>query len=78
MKRNFLIATTLIISVFALTALVLTSAASSANSPFPEAPEWQLTVSGFVANPMNLSWAEIVALPQSIVYAEIICVNFPD
>lgn len=85
MKRNFLAAaTTIIIIVFALTTLILTPepAAGSVNSPDAEIssayPEWQLIVTGFVENPLNLSWAEIVALPQSTVNAALVCVDFPD
>jgi DMSO/TMAO reductase YedYZ molybdopterin-dependent catalytic subunit len=39
--------------------------------------EWQLTVTGLVANPMNLSWAEMVAMPKSTVNAALICVDAP-
>ena len=84
MKKNFLIATTsTIIAVFALTALGLTpelAAASvdSSNVGISSAyPEWQISVTGYVDNPLNLSWAEIVALPQSTVNAELICVDWP-
>lgn len=85
MKKNFLIAaTTIIIAVSAVTTLGLIPelAAGSVNSPDAEIssayPEWQLIVTGFVENPLNLSWAEIVALPQSTVNAELICVDWPD
>ena len=39
--------------------------------------DWQLTVTGLVANPLNLSWTEIAAMPRSTVNAAIICVDFP-
>ena len=85
MKQNFLIAaTSTIITVFALTALGLTpelAAASvdSSNVGISSAyPEWQISVTGYVDNPLTLSWAEIVALPQSTVNAELICVDWPD
>jgi DMSO/TMAO reductase YedYZ molybdopterin-dependent catalytic subunit len=78
MKTRFLTTATLIISVIASTVLVLIPVAGSVDSPSAEVPEWQLSISGFVDNPLNLSWAEIVAMPQSTVYAEIICVDFPD
>lgn len=38
---------------------------------------WQLTVSGLVENPLNLRWAEILAMPTSTVIASLICVDFP-
>jgi DMSO/TMAO reductase YedYZ molybdopterin-dependent catalytic subunit len=39
--------------------------------------QWQLTVTGHVENPLNLSWSEIVAMPKSTVNAALICVDFP-
>jgi DMSO/TMAO reductase YedYZ molybdopterin-dependent catalytic subunit len=84
MKRNlFVVATTiLIVYVIICPGLIPELATASANSPdaevSPHYPEWQLTVTGFVENPLNLSWAELVALPQTIVNAELICVDFPD
>ena len=84
MKRNVFVAATTIIIVCTVICpgLIPEFASASANSPELGAssyyPEWQLTVTGFVENPLNLSWAEIVALPQTIVNAELICVDFPD
>lgn len=85
MKKNFRIAaTTIIIAVFAVTTLGLTPelAAGSVKSPDAETssayPEWQLIVTGFVENPLNLSLSEIVALSPTTVYAELICVDWPD
>jgi hypothetical protein len=39
--------------------------------------QWQLTVTGLVENPLNLSGSEIVAMPKSTVNAALICVDFP-
>ncbi|MCJ7722307.1 molybdopterin-dependent oxidoreductase [Candidatus Bathyarchaeota archaeon] len=85
MKKNFLIvATAFIIALFALTVLGLTpefvaAAANSSDAGISSAyPEWQLIVTGSVDNLLNLSWTEIVALPQSTVNAELICVDWPD
>jgi DMSO/TMAO reductase YedYZ molybdopterin-dependent catalytic subunit len=50
--------------------------ASSANSA--ENAEWQLTVTGAVGHPLNLSWAEIVAMPKSTVNAALVCVDMPN
>lgn len=55
---------------------LLPEAAASAVDP-PEGG-WQLTVAGSVENPLNLSWAKIVAFPQTTVYAALICVDYPD
>lgn len=83
MKRNLFVAATTILIAYAVICpgLIPELATASANSPDNEIsyyPEWQLTVTGFVENPLNLSWAELVALPQTIVNAELICVDFPD
>jgi len=85
MKKIFLIAAnSLTIILFATTVLSLTPelAAASVNSPDAGTssayPDWQLIVTGSVNTPLNLSWAEIVALPQSTVNAELICVDWPD
>ena len=84
MKKNFLIAaTSIIIALFALTVLALTPklaavSVDSSNVGISSAyPEWQISVTGYVDNPLNLSWAEIVALPQITVNAELICVDWP-
>lgn len=37
----------------------------------------QLSITGLVANPFNLSRAELAAMPKSTVNAAIICVDFP-
>ena len=85
MKKNFLIvATAFIFALFALTVLGLTpelvaAAANSSDAGISSAyPKWQLIVTGSVDNLLNLSWTEIVALPQSTVNAELICVDWPD
>ena len=39
--------------------------------------EWQLTVTGLVENPLNISLTEIRAMPQTIVNAVLICVGPP-
>ena len=77
MKRTFPVATTIITVVFAVAILGLVPevAASYVNPPDDG---WQLTITGAVENPLNLSWAEIVAMPKTTVYAELICVDFPD
>jgi DMSO/TMAO reductase YedYZ molybdopterin-dependent catalytic subunit len=84
MKRNFLVAVTTIIIAHALVfpGLIPEIAFVSANSPDVDTssyyPGWQLTVTGFVENPLNLSWTELAALPQTTINAELVCVDFPD
>ena len=38
---------------------------------------WRLTVSGLVRNPLNVTLAEIAAMPKKLVTATIYCVDFP-
>ena len=76
MKKTFAgIATTITILV------IFTSFAYNLMPPANGAPadteEWQLTVTGLVGNPFNLSWAEMVAMPNSTVNAALICVDAP-
>ena len=73
------IITSLIIAMMILTPELATASANlSAESTSSGYPEWNLVVTGYVENPLNLSWTEIVALPQSIVNSELICVDWPD
>jgi len=39
--------------------------------------EWQLTVTGLVEQPLNLSLTELTAMPQTTVNAALVCVDFP-
>jgi DMSO/TMAO reductase YedYZ molybdopterin-dependent catalytic subunit len=39
--------------------------------------EWQLTVTGLVEHPLNLTLADIVSMPQTTVHALLICVGPP-
>lgn len=41
-------------------------------------PKWNLIVTGYVETPLNLSWSEIVALPETTVNSDLICVDWPD
>ncbi len=47
------------------------------STPVDVKADWQLTVTGLVANPLNLNWTEIATMPKSTVNAAIICVDFP-
>lgn len=40
--------------------------------------DWQLTVTGLVDHPLNLTLSEIAAMPQTTFYAQLICVGSPD
>ncbi|MCW4007135.1 MAG: molybdopterin-dependent oxidoreductase [Candidatus Bathyarchaeota archaeon] len=74
MKKPF--TTTIIIT----TLLIISSALTSSYASYVSAEtvdNSQLIITGLVANPLNLSHAEIAAMPKSIVNAAIICVDFP-
>ena len=45
------------------------------NPPFAG---WQLTLTGFVENPLNLTWTEFIALPKTTVVAQLVCVDYPN
>jgi hypothetical protein len=40
--------------------------------------DWQLTVNGLVEHPLNLTLADIASMPQTTVYAQLICVGAPN
>jgi len=40
--------------------------------------EWQLTVNGLVEHSLNLTLADIASMPQTTVYAQLICVGAPN
>ena len=77
MKKTFAgIATTItILVIFTSFAYTLMPPANGATADTKE--EWQLTVTGLVENPFNLSWADMVAMPNSTVNAALICVDAP-
>lgn len=85
MKKTSLLAVTAItVGVLIISSLGYAPilSASSANSNDNEVSssnsEWQLTVTGLVEHPLNLSWAEIVAMPKSTVNAALVCVDMPN
>ncbi|MEM3000176.1 MAG: molybdopterin-dependent oxidoreductase [Candidatus Bathyarchaeia archaeon] len=74
MKKPF--TTTIIIT----TLLIISSALTLSHASYVSAETVnsnQLTITGLVANPLNLSHTEIAAMPKSRVNAAIICVDFP-
>jgi cell division septation protein DedD len=69
---------------FTLTIIILTALALTVyNSKLPTAqaqpfnPTWQLTITGLVENPLNLTLNDIEAMPQTTEYAVLICVDAP-
>ena len=75
MKRVFLL------PYAAMTVILLASFSYQGLSPIVRAGssrlDWRLTVDGLVEHPLNLTLAEIEAMPQTTVNAAIICVDFP-
>jgi DMSO/TMAO reductase YedYZ molybdopterin-dependent catalytic subunit len=73
-------ATIAILSIFISFTYITIQPASGATveTENPDASEWQLTIKGLVANPTNLTWSEIVAMPKSTVNAALICVDAPN
>ena len=75
MKKTFSILTTIITILLAIVSY------SSGLKPVAHADsngsEWQLTVTGLVEHPLNLSLTEIAAMPQTTVNAMLICVDYP-
>ena len=76
MKKKFTrIATLTLLLILISFAFNLITPAKSATSDFKT--QWQLSVTGLVENPLNLSRTEITAMPKSTVNAALICVDFP-
>jgi hypothetical protein len=75
-KPSFLLVTAAIIGILLVATFGYTfSLASPAD--FSDA-EWRLTVTGLVDHPLNLTLSEIAAMPQTTIYAQIYCVDFPN
>ncbi len=77
MKKTFAaIAVTISITLIIIS-LAYTSISPANNATAGSDAEGLLTITGLVANPLNLNWIEIAAMPRSTVNAAIICVDFP-
>ena len=69
--------------IVAISIGILTISSFTATPPFnsqifPKAANnWQLQVSGLVNNPLDLSLADLAAMPETTVEATILCVDFP-
>jgi hypothetical protein len=69
------------IAMAAIIALILCSLAAlplSTQAELSNENEWQLTISGLVNHPMNLSTSEIADMTQTTVQAAMFCVDFPN
>jgi DMSO/TMAO reductase YedYZ molybdopterin-dependent catalytic subunit len=79
MKRtSFSAATAITVGVLIFSFFGYTPQLSASSADSAENAEWQLTATGLVGQPLNLSWAEIVAMPKSTVNAALICVDMPN
>ena len=73
------IITTFTIAIMILTPELITASSNLSVEPISSTyPEWNLIVTGYVENPLNLTWNEIVALPQTTVNSKLICVDWPN
>jgi hypothetical protein len=74
-KTSFvLVATIIMLAVISLAYNPIPSA-NSADST--DVQEGRLIVTGLVNNPLNLSWADLVAMPKTTVNATLVCVDAP-
>jgi DMSO/TMAO reductase YedYZ molybdopterin-dependent catalytic subunit len=74
-KTSFSIATAIIIMML----MLVFSGSGLKPAAYAESndAEWQLSITGLVEHPLNLSLSELAAMPQTTVNAAIICVDFP-
>jgi hypothetical protein len=75
-KPSFLLVTATIIGILLVATFSYTFSLAT-RADFGDA-EWQLTVTGLVDHPLNLTLSEIAVMPQTTVYAQIYCVDFPN
>jgi hypothetical protein len=75
-KRCFLLVTATIIGILLVATFSYTFSLVT-RADFGDA-EWQLTVTGLVDHPLNLTLSEIAVMPQTTIYAQIYCVDFPN
>jgi len=73
MKKSSFSATLLIITVIAGASFAAANPANAQSNP----SQWQLSVTGLVANPFNLTPSEMQALPQTTINAVLYCVDSP-
>lgn len=74
MNKNLVTST--IMGLIFLTLLTSVSTFSARASTLNN--DWQLTITGLVTNPMNLSLTQLAAMPKTTVEATIYCVDFPN
>jgi DMSO/TMAO reductase YedYZ molybdopterin-dependent catalytic subunit len=73
MKKSSFSTTIIIIAVLTVASFAATNPANAQSNP----SEWQLSVTGLVADPFNLALSELQALPQTTVNAVLYCVDSP-
>jgi DMSO/TMAO reductase YedYZ molybdopterin-dependent catalytic subunit len=73
MKKSSFSAAILIITVLTISSFSAIHPTNAQSGP----SEWQLSVTGLVANPFDLTLTEMEALPQTTVNAALYCVDFP-
>jgi hypothetical protein len=76
MKKTFFVLASAII-MLAIVSLAYNRIPSVSSTDSTSVQERRLIVTGLVNNPLNLSWAEIVAMPKTTVNAALVCVDAP-
>ncbi len=77
MNRRILLVLTLIIACLSSSSFFALPKLSTAGQNLRQGSEWPILVQGFVTNPLNLTYEEFLALPQTTIYAELYCVDYP-
>lgn len=67
----------LAIAFIGLSTLFVFLRSSTAVQDLPKNAEWTLVVDGSVADTLNLTYEQILAMPKTTVYAELYCVDSP-
>ena len=73
-KTRLLTLTAIILAATTILGPVPNFSAAQTN---PSSQIWQLTVSGLVEHPLNLTLSDIKAMPQTTEFARLFCVDFP-
>lgn len=77
MKKILPIITLTAIIIIALATSMFTNSTPPGVHADPGNQDWQLTVTGLVQTPLNLSLTELTALPKTTQVATLVCVDYP-
>jgi hypothetical protein len=77
-KKTFFVVAGTIIMLAIVSLAYYNSIPSASSADSTSVQEWRLIVTGLVDRSLNLSWAEIVAMPKTTVNATLVCVDAPN